>query len=1368
MSEDHVQTGGISAEQLMGALDQLKDAIVIYDRQNRFVRCNEAHRMLYSQLAPVLVPGAPLEEILRHGLRNGQWNIPEEEHDKFVEERIAQYQLPFNETVRQLGDGRWVLIRDRRMADGMFIGTRTDITELKRDETELQRLRTEADRSSRLVEVAVSNMAQGLCMFDASHRLVICNNQYAALYGLPPELVRPGTPHDDIVAYRAAHGTQWAGGLEAFKQRNESRFAGREVGIEIVELKTGQVVEVRHQPMKDGGWVATHTDITELKQREERLQEAQRENEVFRSMVDNLPTSIYAKTEDLRLIYVNRAWSELVERPIESAIGKTDVDLVGPDGERFAADDRKVLAEGNTLSFEESVKRADGSTRYRVAHKRPFETADGTKYLIGSTTDITDIRTHEIELEEARRQATESFQLLADAAGAMAQGLLLIGAESIEFASPKALKLLDVPDTVLAAGKPWRDFLRYLYDRGDYGTGQEAKDKLDALIAAIESAKSHRFERSTPVGLKLLLQSEPRSSGGMVTTISDVTQERDAQEKLHLTLERLNEAIEAMDDGFVIWDADDRLVVCNSAFAKVFPGISGDIAGREYRDLVTEMAGSGEIAAAVGREKEWVEEMVAARRRELGQEIVFNTHDNRWIKRFERLMPSGDRIGIRRDITEQIRRENELKAAQKRAKALFDDLVGTLNSISLSVVVVDRDLNCEIINDSFYKLWKIDLDTFGPGSPFRALMDINRHNGVYDVKDEDWEEYVAKRTAEIREGNVVPRHFERADGVHMIYSVTNLSSERRLISYFDISEQKQREGELEAANNRAEGADRAKSEFLANMSHEIRTPMNGVMGMAELLAKTELDAKQRTFTDIIIKSGASLLTIINDILDFSKIDAGQMELDPAPFRLAEAIEDVATLVSSRVAEKDLELAVRIDPALPEMFVGDVGRIRQIVTNLMGNAVKFTDKGHILVEVNGEAVEEADKQVATLHFRVEDTGIGIPPEKLQKVFEKFSQVDNTATRKHQGTGLGLAIARSLVELMGGEIGVESDVDRGTTFWFKIALPVHGEAVRRQRIPLDVSGARVLVIDDNNVNRAILSEQMVAWRFDSAACEGGMEGLAVARAAQGAGTPVDLIILDYHMPDMDGAQVAAEIRRDPQLAATPIIMLTSVDQTADGRTFKSLSVEAHLTKPARSSLLLETMIAVLEETAAKRAGVAAKTVAGSGGKPEDRTQAAAPGAEPAMAKAASEPPVASKGDGDSAEAAVDILVAEDNEVNQIVFTQILAGTGYRFKIVGNGALAVESYKELRPKLILMDVSMPVMNGLDATKEIRDLKAGGAYTPIIGVTAHAIKGDMEKCLAAGMDDYVTKPVSPDTLTSKIEHWMGKLDGIVVRRSA
>jgi signal transduction histidine kinase/CheY-like chemotaxis protein len=392
----------------------------------------------------------------------------------------------------------------------------------------------------------------------------------------------------------------------------------------------------------------------------------------------------------------------------------------------------------------------------------------------------------------------------------------------------------------------------------------------------------------------------------------------------------------------------------------------------------------------------------------------------------------------------------------------------------------------------------------------------------------------------------------------------------------DITELKQRERELEEAQRKAVLADRAKSEFLANMSHEIRTPMNGVLGMAELLAKSELTSKQRMFTDIIVKSGNALLTIINDILDFSKIDAGQLVLDPQPFNLSEAIEDVATLVSTRAKEKDLELIVRVAPNCQDMFMGDVGRLRQIITNLLGNAVKFTDAGHVLVDVAGEKAAGKTK----LKVSVTDTGIGIPADKLKLVFEKFSQVDGSSTRRHEGTGLGLAITSRLVELMGGEVGVESAEGKGSTFWFTVTLPDAGKPEGRRPPPLDVSGARILVIDDNAVNRAILSEQMQSWTFDSCAAESGPEGIRVLEAAAAYGVAVDCVVLDYQMPGMTGTEVARIIRATPGIDKTPIVLLTSVDQTLAGSTYRDLGIEAQLIKPARSSALLETLVGTIQ--------------------------------------------------------------------------------------------------------------------------------------------------------------------------------------------
>ncbi len=543
--------------------------------------------------------------------------------------------------------------------------------------------------------------------------------------------------------------------------------------------------------------------------------------------------------------------------------------------------------------------------------------------------------------------------------------------------------------------------------------------------------------------------------------------------------------------------------------------------------------------------------------------------------------------------------------------------------------------------------------------------------------------------------------------------------------------------------HRAEAADRAKSEFLANMSHEIRTPMNGVLGMAELLAKTELTPRQKTFTDVIVKSGNALLTIINDILDFSKINAGQLALEHEPFRLAEAVEDVTTLVSASAIEKNLELIIRVDPCLPAQVIGDVGRFRQILTNMLGNAVKFTERGHVLVDVSGDV----RGGVARLKVRVEDTGIGIPAEKLHTVFEKFAQVDGSSTRRHEGTGLGLAIAARLVDLMGGKIGIESEVGRGSLFWFTASMPVHSAEIADEAVPVDAMGARVLVIDDNPVNREILTEQLRNWGFDCAAAESGTIGLAfLARAAE-IGATVDCIILDYQMPGMNGVDVARAVSSDPKMSHIPIVLLTSVDQIDLKRLTLDFGIAGHLTKPARSAALLSTLVTVIQRDRGRREASVEKRAVDAGLAHQPVTLRPSPIREMP----------APNGVG---EAELDILVAEDNEVNQLVFAQILNGLDLTYRIVGNGRAAVEMHAAMKAKLILMDVSMPEMNGFEATIAIREAEAasGGARTPIIGVTAHALKGDRERCLESGMDDYLHKPISPDRLSAKIGSWLAE----------
>jgi CheY-like chemotaxis protein len=451
-------------------------------------------------------------------------------------------------------------------------------------------------------------------------------------------------------------------------------------------------------------------------------------------------------------------------------------------------------------------------------------------------------------------------------------------------------------------------------------------------------------------------------------------------------------------------------------------------------------------------------------------------------------------------------------------------------------------------------------------------------------------------------------------------------------------------------------------------------------------------------------------------------------------------------VSARVAEKNLELIVRVDPRLPAFIVGDAGRFRQIVTNLLGNAVKFTEKGHVLIDVGGDVVDG----VVQLKVRVEDTGIGIPAEKLQNVFEKFAQVDGSSTRRHEGTGLGLAIAARLVDLMGGKIGVESEIGRGSVFWFAVPLPAHNQAARDELVPVDVTGARVLVIDDNPVNREILLEQLRSWSFDCAAAESGAVGLAFLDRASQLGATVDCIILDYQMPGMNGADVARALSADSRLAAIPVVLLTSVDQVDFGRMVIDFGIVAHLTKPARSAVLLGTVISAIQK--ARTQGGKAHFVR------EPITHAPQPPAFTVIRGPAVPVPPAPESIAASS-GPIDILIAEDNEVNQLVFGQILNGFGLSYRIASNGRTAVEMYRSLRPRLVLMDVSMPEMNGYEATRAIRASEdQSGAHTPIIGVTAHALKGDREKCIEAGMDDYLPKPVSPDRLGAKIGTWLSE----------
>ena len=690
-------------------------------------------------------------------------------------------------------------------------------------------------------------------------------------------------------------------------------------------------------------------------------------------------------------------------------------------------------------------------------------------------------------------------------------------------------------------------------------------------------------------------------------------------------------------------------------------------------------------------------------------------------------LAAGSEEGLRTEL----RRQRDATAAIQRKREEMDltardRMTDAFESISDAIALWDTDDRLVMCNRRYLDLFSTVSDIIKPGVTFeeviRAYVDVG---GIVEAVGRE-EEWIGKRLA--WHGNPdQPHEIQLSDGRWIRVSEARTAEGGYIGTSSDVPDLKRAEVELSIAMARAEEASRVKSAFLATMSHEIRTPMNGVIGMNGLLLDTDLNAEQQEYAEAVQQSGEILLSIINDILDTSKLDAGRLDLEITDFDLLEAVEGVAELLSPQAGKKSVDFVTFVAPDLPAAVRGDPARFRQILINLAGNAVKFTDEGSIAM--TAQLASETDDAVM-VRFEVSDTGIGIAEEAQTKLFKEFSQADSSTNRKYGGTGLGLAICKRLVELMGGSIGVTSAPGEGTTFWFQIRFEKGStEALRTVANVGDMSGLRVLVVDDNALNRTILEKQITSWGMGVALAASGAEALDTLKDAAERGKTFDAAVIDLMMPGMDGEALARTIKATPEIAGIPLILASSASIDREKKeSLMDAGFADRFTKPVRQSELLNAL--------ATRCGIEV---------PDPERAERERKAEPRTTRPCA--PTALR--------SLRILVAEDNTVNQLLAARTLEKDGHWVDLANNGAEAVQAIRDFRYDLVLMDVNMPVMDGLEATAQIRKLGDARAEIPIIALTANAIEGDRERFLAAGMNDYMPKPIDRRKLSDLVATW-------------